>query len=61
MPVDPASLILLFNFVRESAVIGIEIKDLFDRAERGEVITEEELQLAEEAQLSANDELQGMD
>ena len=58
---DAASLILLFNFVRESAEVGMEIKDLFDRVERGEVITEEELQLAEEAQISANDELQGMD
>ena len=56
-----ASILLLFNAIREIEHVSSEFKDLVDRVEKGEEITLAELQLAEEAQLAANDELQDMD
>lgn len=56
-----ASILLIFNAVREFEHVGSEFKDLVDRVEKGEEITLAELQLAEEAQVEANDELQDMD
>lgn len=56
-----ASILLIFNAVREFEHVSSEFKDLMDRVEKGETITLAELQLAEEAQLEANDELQDMD
>ena len=56
-----ASILLLFNAIREIEHVSSEFKDLVDRVEKGEEITLAELQLAEEAQVEANDELQDMD
>ena len=56
-----ASILLIFNAIREIEHVSSEFKDLVDRVEKGEEITLAELQLAEEAQLAANDELQDMD
>ena len=56
-----SSVLLIFNAIREFEHVSSEFKDLVDRVEKGEEITLAELQLAEEAQLAANDDLQNMD
>lgn len=58
---DAASILLIFNFIRESVNVASELKELIDRVERGETITLEELQIANDAQLAANDEFQNLD
>ena len=58
---DMASVLLILNAIREFEHVSSEFKDLVDRVEKGEEITLAELQLAEELQVEANDELQGMD
>lgn len=49
---DPGSMILIINLIREGVGVAVEIKDLADRVANGETISNEEID-AERTKINA--------